>query len=90
MESASDHYYGNVMAVIKLRQNKRLRNVSNGVFRCILDYQLPKVFTKRLSDPYAPIEVHEVQQVRHFPSNDELDYDNYLVSVNEIGNSTRY
>jgi len=41
--TAADLYYRNTLALIKLRKNKRLANVPNGVFRCILEYQFPKL-----------------------------------------------
>ena len=40
-----------------------------------------KKFTYRLVDPYMPI---KKQQNRHFPAIDKLDYENYLVAINEI------
>ena len=70
------------MTLIKLRNNKRLANVPNGVFRCILEYQFPKSMF-RYSDPYMPI---QKQQDRHFPAIEKLDYNNCLVAINEIPN----
>ena len=32
------YYYGNVMAVIKLRKHKKLSKLSDDVFRCVLEY----------------------------------------------------
>ena len=43
LDTSADSYYRYTMALIKLRKNKRLVNVPNGVFRCILEYQLPKL-----------------------------------------------
>jgi hypothetical protein len=53
--SAPTIYYNNTLALIKLRQNKRLTNIPKGVFRCILEYQFPKVLLWRYSDPILPI-----------------------------------
>ena len=52
LDEAADQYYGNTLAVIKLRNKKRLTNIPNGVFRCILEYQLPRVFVLRYSEEY--------------------------------------
>ena len=64
-----------------------MSNVSNGVFRSILEYQIPKVLLWRYSDPSLPIEGHKN---RHFPAIEKLDYNNYLVNVNELPNETEY
>jgi len=53
----------------------------SGVFRCVLEYQFPNEFSWKYSDPYEPLNGR--QQDRHFPANDKLDYDNYLVAINE-------
>ena len=60
----------------------------SGVFRCVLEYQFPKFFTWRYSDPYMPIQGH--QQDKHFPAIDNLDYNNYLVAINEKPGYTQY
>ena len=59
----------------------------DSVFRCVLEYQFPKVFTYRLADPDMPL---EGTQDRHFPAVEKLSYDNYLVAVNETVNSCQY
>ena len=81
MDCATDLFYGNTLAVIKLHKNKIMANVPNGVFTCILEYQFPKVLLWRYSDPYAQI-MHK--QDRHFPAIDNLHYENYLIAVNKI------
>jgi hypothetical protein len=58
-----------------------------GVFRCILEFQFPKVFCWRFSDPYEPI---KGKQDIHFPTIDKLDYNNYLVAINEIPGLVEY
>ena len=83
LDSAVDLYFGNILAVIKLHKNKILAKISNGVFRCILEYQFPKVLFWRYSDPFGRT---WEEQDKHFPTIDKLDYDNYLVAVNEILN----
>ena len=40
-------------------------------------------FTIKESEPYLPI---KGKQNRHFPAIDKLDYNNWLVAVNEIPN----
>ncbi len=85
--SAPAIYYNNTLALMKLKESKRLCNVPKGVFRCILEYQLPKVLRWRYSNPYAPI---QKQQDTHFPAIEKLDYDNYLVAMNEIPNDIQY
>ena len=37
------------------------------------------------TDPYLPFDGRK--QDRHFPAIDKLDYDNYLVALNEILNA---
>ena len=58
-----------------------MSKLPRGVFRCVLEYQFPKLFV-RYSDPYLPI---EYQQDKHFPAINKLDFNNYLVAINEIG-----
>ena len=43
-------------------------------------YQLTKEQSWRYSDSYAP---NQGQPDRHFPAIDKLDYENYLVVLNE-------
>ena len=38
-------------------------------------------FTIKESDPYLPI---KEKQDKHFPAIDQLDYNNWLVAINEI------
>jgi len=40
-------------------------------------------FTIKESDPYFPI---KGEQNKHFPAIDQLDYNNWLVAINEILN----
>ncbi len=58
-----------------------MSKLPRGVFRHMLEYKFPNEFHFRYSDPCVPI---EKQQDRHFPAIDKLDYNNYLVAVNEI------
>ena len=46
-----------------------------------------KDFKYRLSDPDLPI---ISQQDRHFPAIEKLDYDNYLVALNELPRDAQY
>jgi hypothetical protein len=46
-----------------------------------------KKFTYRLADPYLPV---EKEQDRHFPAIDKLNYDNYLISINQIHSTEQY
>ncbi len=52
----------------------------SGVFRHMLEYEIPNEFSFRFSEPCAPI---YREQDRHFPAIEKLSYDNYLVSINE-------
>ncbi len=88
LESAADQYYGNVMAAIKLQKNKRLSKIPNGVFRCILEYQIPKVLLWRYSDPTGPLANRK--QDTHFPTIEKLSYNNYLVAVNQLPRYAQY
>ena len=47
----------------------------------------PKKLETRVVAPYMPI---QGQQDRHFPAADKLDYDNYLVAINETPNDVGY
>ena len=73
-----------MLAVVKLRQKgtTKLSNLPRGVFRHMLEYKFPKGLIWRYSEPYAPI--RKSGQDRHFPASDKLDYNNYLVAVNEL------
>ena len=82
-ESATDICFSNVMALIKLRQNKVFVKIAKGVFRCILECQLPKVLCWRCTELPMPI---QGKQQRHFPPIEKLNYNNCLVAVNEILN----
>jgi len=44
-------------------------------------------FTIKESEPYLPI---KEEQDRHFPAIDKLDYNNWLVAVNEIPDRIHY
>ena len=59
-----------------------MSKLPKGVFRCILEYQFPNELSWRYSDPYEPID--DRKQDKHFPTIDKLDYENYLVAINEI------
>ncbi len=50
----------------------------SGVFRCILECQLPNELSTRFSELYGPI---TGEQDRHFPAISKLHYDNHLVAV---------
>ena len=81
--SAADIWYGNIMALIKLRESGTTM-VSilpkDSVFRCILEYQSPRFLCWRYSDPYMPL---QGTQDRHFPAIENLDYDNYIVALDQ-------
>ena len=81
---AADICRSNMLALIKLRQLgvSEIKKLPKDVFRCILEYHFPNELLWRYSDPYVPIEGR--QQDRHFPSTDKLNYDNFLVALNEI------
>ncbi len=80
--SATDKWWINMLAVVKLRQKGTtlVSKLPSGVFRHMLEYKFP-IFSFRYSDPYEPI---EWEQDRHFPAIETLSYDNYLVSINEF------
>ena len=86
--SAADKWWSNILAVVKLRQKGTtiVSKLPSGVFRHMLEYQFP-IFRFRYSEPCAPI---EGQQDRHFPTIDKLNYDNYLVAINELPNRGEY
>ncbi len=72
-----------MLAVVKLRQKgmTKVSKLPSGVFRHMLEYKFPNELIWRCSQPYLPI---QRQQNRHFPSIEKLDYNNYLVAVNEL------
>ena len=80
-ESAADKFYNNTMATIKLRTkgSTKLSQLPKGVFRCVLEYQQDKLFCR-----YEPSWLFKKKQDRQFPIPDRLNYNNYLVAVNEI------
>ena len=75
LDSAAALSHSSIMSLIKLRQNgaTKVSKLPSGVFRCILEYQLPKFFCWRYSDPTTPIQNY---QDKHFPAIDKLDYKN--------------
>ncbi len=79
---AAKIWWSNMLAVIKLRQKGKtvVSKLPRGVFRHILEYEFPNELIFRYSRPCVPIENR--MQDRHFPAIDKLDYDNYLVSIN--------
>ena len=58
-----------------------MTKLPSGVFRCIIEYQFPNTLSWKYSDPFMPL---KGKQDRHFPAIDKLDYENYLVVINEI------
>ncbi len=85
INSSADKWWINMLAVVKLRQKgtTMVSKLPRGVFRHILEYKFPNEFVIRYSDPYMPL---KGKQDRHFPSIEKLDYNNYLVALNEISN----
>ncbi len=85
---AADIWMNNMLALIKLRQKwAKVSKLPKGVFRHMLEYQFPNELLWRYSDPYAPIKGY---QGRHFPAIEKLDYNNYLVALNELPNDYQY
>ena len=80
---AADKWWSNMLAVVKLREKgtTMVSKLPSGVFRHMLEYKFPNQLYYRLSNPYKPI---KEKQDRHFPAIDKLDYNNYLVAVNEL------
>ncbi len=79
------------MSLMRLRQKgaTKVTKLPSGVFRRILEYYFPTELYCRYSEPCGgPIEGK--QDDIHFPVIDKLDYDNYLVAVNEIPNTSEY
>ena len=58
----------------------------SGVFRHLLEYEFPNEFSFRYSKPYVPI---SKEQDRKFPQTDKLDYNNYMVGI-EDSNLSEY
>ncbi len=87
--SAAKIFYIQAMTLIKLRKNyaTKVSKLPSGVFRCILEYQFPMFFTWRYSEACMPI--LQKQEI-HFPAIDKLDFNNYLVALNEILNDSEY
>ena len=79
---AAEVWSNNMLALIKLRLKgtTKVTKLPSGVFRRILEYQFPNTLSWKYSDPYMPL---QDQQDRHFPAIDKLDYENYLVAINE-------
>ncbi len=83
--SAADKWWSNMLAVVKLRQKGKtmVSKLPAGVFRNMLEYEFPKVLFYRYSTPYLPI---SEAQDRKFPASDKLDYDNYMVGIEDSKN----
>ncbi len=78
-----------MLAVIKLRQKgtTMVSKLPSGVFRHMLEYKFPNELSLRISESCAQInEMHD----RQFPATDKLDYNNYLVAVNEMHGLAQY
>ena len=62
LDSAVDIFYGQAMSLIKLRKKgaTKVSLLPRGVFRCIIERQLPKLFLLwRYSDPYVQIQGYQ-------------------------------
>ena len=83
IDSATKTWMSNIDAAIKLRQKgaTMLSKLPSGVFRYMLDYQFPNELRYRYSEHYGPLRHN--RQIRDFPEIDKLDYNNYLVAVDE-------
>ena len=55
---------------------KKIKEIEDG-----LEIQPKKLYT-RVVDPYLPLEGRK--QDRHFPAIDKLEYENYLVAINDL------
>ena len=55
--------YGNTMSLIMLRQKgtTMVSKLHRALFRCILEYQAPKVMCWRYSDPFEPLEEEDIE-----------------------------
>ncbi len=82
INSFADKWWSNMLAVVKLREKgtSKLSKLPRGVFRHMLEYQFPNEFSFRYSKTRVAI---YGKQNRHFPAIEKLDYNNYLVAVNE-------
>ncbi len=71
-----------MLAVVKLRQKgtTKVSKLPSGVFRHMLEYKFPNEFSFRYSKPYVPI---SGAQDRKFPQTDKLDYNNYMVGIDD-------
>ena len=75
-----------MLAVVKLRQKgtTKVSKLPSGVFRHMLEYKYPNEFSFRYSTPYKPnSKAHD----RKFPATDKLDYDNYMVGIEDSNGS---
>ncbi len=81
VDNAADKWWSNMLAVIKLRQKGKtmVSKLPLGVFRHMLEYKIPKSW--RYSQPFMVI---KGKQDRNFPVIDKLNYNNFLVAVNEL------
>jgi hypothetical protein len=77
--SAADKWWINMLAAVKLRQKGKtmVSKLPAGVFRHMLEYKFP-MLSYRYSTPYMPI---SGAQDRKFPATDKLDYNNYMVGI---------
>ncbi len=71
-----------MLAVVKLRQKgtTKVSKLPSGVFRHMLDYKFPNELSVRYSKPVVPI---SEAQDRKFPETDKLDYNNYMVGIED-------
>ncbi len=78
-----------MLAVVKLRQKgtTKVSKLPSGVFRHMLEYEFPNEFCFRYSKPYLPI---SKAQDRKFPQTDKLDYNNYMVGIEDSKTGTEY
>ena len=83
--------FSNSMSLMRLRHKgaTKVTKLPSGVFRRILEYYIPTELCCRYSEPCGgPIE--DKQDYIHFSAIDKLDYDNYLVAVNEITSKRQF
>ncbi len=78
-----------MLAVVKLRQKgtTMVSKLPRGVFRHMLEYKYPNEFSFRYSKPVVPI---SKAQDRKFPATDKLDYNNYMVGIEEDSDNVGY
>ncbi len=76
LDRAAEIFLNNIMALIKLRKKGATKAsiLPRDIFRCILEYQFPKVLCWRYSDPFGGL--IDGKQDRHFPAIDKLDFNN--------------